>query len=137
MEKTKNFLDNIPDDFPKDQPVVMLNLLEWNEQAKYLEGSSHSPCSGQEAWVERYAPVFREVAAKHGGLDLLYLGLPASMIIGEDCEKWDAVALVKYPNIETFRNAISSDEYAATALEHRDAALKDWKLIATSEVKLY
>ncbi|KAJ5458885.1 hypothetical protein N7530_010829 [Penicillium desertorum] len=129
MEKTKNFLDNIPDDFPKDQPVVMLNLLKWNKQAQYLEGSRHFPAVAKKLGFG--------LAAKYGGLELLYLGLPASMIIGEDCEKWDAVALVKYPNIETFHNAISSDEYAATALEHRDAALKDWKLIATTEVKLY
>lgn len=136
MEKAMNLLGNIPKDFPENQPVFMLNLLQWNEQAKYPEGSSHSPCSGQEAWVIRYVEEFRRLATEAGGFELVYLGLPASKIVGEESEKWDAIALVKYTNIETFRKTLGSDDYAATALEHCDAALKDWKLVASTEVKI-
>ncbi|KAL4860440.1 hypothetical protein BDV12DRAFT_191703 [Aspergillus spectabilis] len=43
--------NDIPKDFPDDETVFMLSFLQWNEQAKYPEGSSHPPCSGEEAWV--------------------------------------------------------------------------------------
>ncbi|KAH7063021.1 hypothetical protein B0J12DRAFT_156836 [Macrophomina phaseolina] len=136
MDKARNLLDNIPSDFPQDTPVFMTNLLRFHDQAQYPEGSAHPPCSGREAWVVRYVKEFRRLATEAGGFELVYLGLPASKIVGEQSEDWDAVALVKYPNIETFRKTLGSDDYAATALEHRDAALKDWKLIASTEVKL-
>ncbi|KAL5358811.1 hypothetical protein BJX96DRAFT_164001 [Aspergillus floccosus] len=134
MAKWERVLDNIPADFPEDKPAYMLNLLRFHDQAQYPKGSKHSPCSGQEAWVVRYVTVFRRLATEAGGFELVYLGLPASKIVGEDSEKWDAVVLVKYTNIETFRKTLGSDEYAATAAEHRDAALKDWKLIASTQV---
>lgn len=134
MDKAKDLLANIPESFPKDQPVFMLNLLQWNEQAKYPEGSKHTPCSGQEAWVVRYVNEFKRIATEAGGFELVYLGMPASKIVGEESEKWDAVALVKYTNIETFRKALGCEDYTTTALEHRDAALKDWKLIASTQV---
>ncbi|KAJ5831692.1 hypothetical protein N7474_000003 [Penicillium riverlandense] len=117
MAKWKHLLDNIPADFPEDKPVFMQNLLH-----------------GQEAWIVRYVTEFRRLATEAGGFELVYLGLPASKIVGEDDENWDAVVLVKYPNIDTFRKTLSSDDYAATAIEHRDAGLKDWKLIASTQV---
>ncbi|KAB8227974.1 hypothetical protein ETB97_006017 [Aspergillus alliaceus] len=134
MAKWKHLLDNIPVDLPKDKPIFMLNLLRFYDQAHYPEGSKHSPCSGQEAWVVRYVTEFRRLATEAGGFELIYLGLPASKIVGEDGEKWDAVVLVKYTNIDTFRKTLGSDDYAATAAEHRDAALKDWRLIASTQV---
>jgi uncharacterized protein (DUF1330 family) len=134
MAKWKHLLDNIPSDFPEHKPVFMLNLLQFHDQAQYPKGSKHSPCSGQEAWVVRYVTEFRRLATEAGGFELAYLGLPASKIVGENGEKWDAVVLVKYTNIETFRKTLGSDDYAATAEEHRDAALKDWKLIASTQV---
>ncbi|KAJ5182254.1 hypothetical protein N7449_012401 [Penicillium cf. viridicatum] len=133
MEKWKHLLDNIPRDFPEEKPVFMLNLLQFYDQAQYPKGSIHSPCSGQEAWVVRYVTEFRRLATEAGGFELAYLGLPASKIVGEDGEKWDAVVLVKYPNIETFRKTLGGDKYTATAAEHRDAALMDWKLIASTQ----
>ncbi|GKZ27438.1 hypothetical protein AbraIFM66951_005326 [Aspergillus brasiliensis] len=134
MAKWKHLLDNIPSDFPEDKPVFMLNLLQFYDQAQYPTGSKHSPCSGKEAWVVRYVTEFRRLATEAGGFELAYLGLPASKIVGEDGEKWDAIVLVKYTNIETFRKTLGSDDYAVTAAEHRDAALKDWKLIASTQV---
>jgi uncharacterized protein (DUF1330 family) len=134
MAKWKHLLDNIPADFPEDKAVFMLNLLRFYDQAQYPKGSKHSSCSGQEAWVVRYVTEFRRLATEAGGFELAYLGLPASKIVGEDSENWDAVVLVKYPNIETFRKTLGSDDYAATAAEHPDAALQDWKLIASTQV---
>lgn len=127
MVKIRIPLNNIPKDFPEDHPVFMLSLLQWNEQAKYPEGSSHPPCSGEEAWVGRFVKEISKPAAEAGNFEWVYQGLPASRITGR--EKWDLVALVKFTNIETFRNTLGSDDYAPAVLEHRDAALKSWKLL--------
>lgn len=51
---TKSLLDNIPEDIPEDAPIVMLNLLQWNEKANYPQESSNSSCSGEEAYLQRY-----------------------------------------------------------------------------------
>ncbi|KAB8231098.1 uncharacterized protein BDW43DRAFT_283605 [Aspergillus alliaceus] len=134
MAKWNRLLENVPEDFPKDQPVFMLNLLQFYDQAQYAEGSKHGPCSGQEAWVEGYLTEVRKLPGAGDDFELLYSGFPASKIVGEDNERWDAVALVKFRDIAAFRKTLGSDEYAATAAEHRDAALKDWKLIASTQV---
>lgn len=120
-------LNLIPKDFPEDQPVFMLSLLQWIEQAEYPEGSPHPPCSGQEAWIGRFDREISRIAREIGNFEWVYQGLPVSRIIGS--EKWDFVALVKFANIGTFRNTIGSDTFAPAVLEHRDAALKNWKLL--------
>ncbi|KUM55542.1 hypothetical protein ACN42_g11717, partial [Penicillium freii] len=117
----------IPNDFPEDHSVFMLSLLQWHEQAQYPEGSSHPPCSGQEAWLERFVKEVRRLATAAGDFEVVYQGLPASRVLGN--ETWDLVALVKFTSIDTFRNTIGSDDYAPSTLEHRDAALKNWKLL--------
>lgn len=122
-----NLLSNIPNNFPKDQTVFMLSHLQWNEQAKYSEGSSHPPCSGQEAWFGRFVKEVRGLATEAGDFEVVYQGLPTSRVLGS--ETWDLVALVKFTSIDTFRNTIGSDDYAPTILEHRAAALKNWKLL--------
>ncbi|KAL3480757.1 hypothetical protein BJX99DRAFT_219628 [Aspergillus californicus] len=118
---------DIPKDFPDDETVFMLSLLQWNEQAKYPEESSHPPCSGEEACVGRFYKEFTRLAAEAGDFECVYHGLPVSRVHGS--ETWDFVALVKFSNIETFRNTIGSDDYSLPVLEHLDAALRNWKLV--------
>ncbi|KIX02510.1 uncharacterized protein Z518_08451 [Rhinocladiella mackenziei CBS 650.93] len=128
-------LSKIPNSLPPDTPVIMLNLLQWNEKATYTQDYALPPCSGREAYMHRYIPAFSAIASKVGGFTVLYMGVPVSMLVGpeEDNNKWDIAALVKYPNIETFRRIVGSEEYATAALQHRDAALKDWRLFVTTE----
>lgn len=135
-KKWRHLLDNIPQDYPENQPVIMVNLLRWNEQAKYPAGSVHTPCSGQEAWLVRYALEFNRVAGIYGSLKVFYIGIGGTKVVGEEHEQWDAVALVEYKSIKVFRDAIGSDEYYETASVHRDAGLADWKLIATTQVNI-
>ncbi|KAH7089665.1 hypothetical protein FB567DRAFT_590472 [Paraphoma chrysanthemicola] len=131
-----HLLDNIPGDLPEDKPIIMTNLLKFHDQARYPLGSPFTPTTGLEAWTVRYVKEYYRIGNEAGGLQLVYLGLGGATIVGETGEKWDAVALVKYPNIDTFRRAIGGEEYKEAALVHRDAALADWKLIATTEVKV-
>lgn len=129
----KNLLDNVPENIPENVPVVMLNLLQWHENANYPQDTSHQPCSGREAYLQRYVPAFRPIAEKRGGSTVVYIGKPAATLVGPDENKYDVVALVKYPNIDVFRRIVSSEEYKANAAPHRIAALRDWRLVVTIE----
>ena len=49
-EQLAAFAEQMPD----DAPILMLNLLRYREAADYPPGSTHSPCSGREAY-RRYS----------------------------------------------------------------------------------
>lgn len=123
---------------PNDSPVVMLNLVRYNEHADYSGHADLPACSGQEAYLERYAPAFNAVAAAEGvtGIQILYLGSVAAALAVPDGEHWDTIVLVQYPSFAAFRTVTGSPKYTADALPHRKAALADWRLIATSQVTL-
>ena len=55
----------------------------------------------------------------------------AQTILGPAEPKWDAVALVRYPNFSALRKVTESSLYFEKAEPHRKAALKDWEFIAT------
>ena len=109
-------------------PVVMLNLVAFNSSALY-EDSSFSACSGTEAYFQRYAPAFRQAAAAAGveGIKVLYVGAVAATLVGPADPRWDAIALVEYPDFEALRKVLQSPLYKAEAEPHRKAALKAWQ----------
>ncbi len=117
---------------PANAPVTMLNLVQFFEQAQY-EDAGETPCSGMEAYIQRYAPAFNEVAAALGvkDIEVIYVGAVAHTILGPEEPKWDAVAIVLYPNFGALRKVIESPLYLAKAEPHRKAALKAWEFIAT------
>ena len=39
-----------------DQPIFMLNLLRYNDQADYADGAGFPPCSGPEAYSSATSP---------------------------------------------------------------------------------
>ena len=120
---------NIPD----GQPIVMLNLLRYRQQAEYSD-SSVEPLSGREAYHQRYVPAFGKLASAIPGIQVLFLGaVQAGIVIGPE-ETWHEVALVEYPSLEAFRSIVESRDYHAEADPHRKAALEDWRLIATSKM---
>ncbi len=110
----------------------MLNLVAFFPEAQY-EDASEKPCSGAEAYIQRYAPAFNQVAAELGaeGIDVLYVGTVAETILGPTEPRWDAVALVRYPSFAALRKVTESSLYLAKAEPHRRAALKAWEFIAT------
>lgn len=116
----------------RDTPIAMLNLVTYNPVALY-EDPSVEACTGQEAYLQRYAPAFREVAAKEnvGGISVLYLGSVAASIIAPPDQHWDAIALVRYPNFAALRKVIESPLYKAQAEPHRKAALRAWQFVVT------
>ncbi len=120
-------------------PVQMVNLIRFRAQAEYDDGSSLPPCSGQDAYMQRYVPAFAEVAAKVApgeGFRPVFLGAAVSTIVAEAGEQWHAVAIVEYDSFDGLRKLIEAPEYEAQAAPHRRAALADWRFIAVRPMML-
>ncbi len=108
---------------PADEPVVMLNLLRFKEQA----GDPDAGLSGREAY-ERYGVEAAPYLAKVGGR-MLTAAEARHVVIGPEGE-WDMALLVEYPSAQRFLEMASDPGYLE-AHAHRDAALADSRLIAT------
>jgi hypothetical protein len=114
---------------PENTPILMLNLLRYKEQADYGQRTDITPCSGKEAYFQRYIPAFTKIAFGTGGIQPFWTGNALSSIVGE--EVWDNVALIAYPNFAAFLQVVGCDEYETDAAHHRLAALENWRLIVT------
>jgi uncharacterized protein (DUF1330 family) len=103
---------------PADAPVVMINLLKFNE------GGGR----------ERYLQYGREVAPHLArvGAEVRYSGTAPVNVIG-DGERpwWDAILVVEYPTPSAFVDMVKDPGYQRVH-EHRAAALEQGDLIATS-----
>lgn len=115
---------------PKDQPVVMLNLLRFRDKASY-DGEAPE-LSGREA----YQLYMREAAASVSavGAEVIWSGRSVGSLIAPPDESWDQVLLVRYPSIGAFLAMIESSEYKGV-IKHRTAALSDSRLVANIEHK--
>ena len=135
MSKVKLDLNNVlaaEAKIPSGVPVTMINLVEFFREAQY-DDPSEKPCSGIEAYIQRYAPAFNHVAQELGieGIEVVYVGSVAATILGPAEPKWDAVAVVRYANFSALRKITESSLYFEKAEPHRKAALKAWEFIAT------
>ena len=70
------------------------------------------------------------------GIRPLYFGSALAGLVAPPEESWDDVAVVEYPDFAAFRRVSESPEYQAVAYPHRQAALADWRLIATRRIAL-
>lgn len=113
---------------PKDTPIVMLNLLRFNDVARYPDGQQAG--SGREAYA-RYAKVALKKLRDIGATPV-FLGAAHATLIGPSDELWHDVLLVRYPSIDAFKSMIEMPDYKE-ATKHRTAALADARLVATTE----
>jgi len=99
-------------------PVVMLNLLKFNEggAARYAE----------------YGVAVAPLLAKVGGR-VRFQGAAAELVIGD--EVWDLVLLVEYPSRSAFISMVTSLDYQKI-VHLRDEALERSVLCATDPVTL-
>jgi uncharacterized protein (DUF1330 family) len=114
---------------PDGQPVVMLNLLRFRDQADYPPGSGIEPATGRQAY-ERYSQLTFPHLRRVGGRPIWRADARACPIAPQG-ERWDEVILVHYPSREAFIRMISDPAYQAGTV-HRTAALEDSRLIATT-----
>ncbi|MBA1274973.1 DUF1330 domain-containing protein [Stutzerimonas azotifigens] len=129
LNPSREQLEQFARTMPSAVPILMLNLLRYNEQAAYPPGSSHRPCSGREAYA-RYS----RVALQHlraVGAEVEIMAQAHAALIAPPGEDWDELLLVRYPSKDAFLSMIANDDYLA-ASEHRTAALADSRLIGTS-----
>ena len=85
--------------------------------------------------MKRYVSAFNEVAAKVGvtGVELVYVGALAAVILGPAEPKWDVIAVVRYRSFTDVRKIIESPTYSELAEPHRKAALKAYEWMASFE----
>ena len=111
------------------QPVYMLNLLRYREQALYDGPVTAPPCTGREAYHERYIPAFRRLAAGRSA-QRLFAGPLLAKLVGPDGARWHVAALNEYADFATFRAIVDTDAYRREVEPHRLAALDDFRLFA-------
>jgi len=134
-EMTPDALRTAASAMPNKGPIFMVNLLRYNEQADYGDNANFPPCSGREAYFERYVPAF-SVVAEGSGIKPFWISNVLAGIVAPTEERWDDVAIVEYPSFDAFRTLVDSNAYKEKADPHRSAALADWRLIATSRMDL-
>ena len=117
------------DTLPPDQPVVMLNLLRFRDQAEYADTDQAEPCSGREAY-KRYSQTSLQTIVAVGGR-LIFGGKAYEALSGPQGERWHQAFLVQYPSPAAFRAMMAMPQYQA-CVHHRTAALADSRLIPLS-----
>lgn len=112
---------------PAGEPILMLNLLRYQAEAAYPDGSPHPACSGREAYARYSRTALAKVRGVGGRVELLTAARAA--LIAPPDEAWDEMLLVRYPSKEAFLSMLADPEYRAATV-HRTAALADSRLIA-------
>ncbi len=123
-EQLQQFLGEAND----GEPIVMINLLRYHEQAQYPTDAGAEPCSGREAY-QRYGEGAGPLIAKAGARPI-WMGTALGTVIAPEGEAWDDAILAEYPSGQAFIDMVSSPDYQAISF-HRTAALADSRLIAT------
>jgi len=106
---------------PNQGPVVMLNLLKFKERATGEEGT------GADAYGRYADSVIKMVEARGGRV--LWSGRASHVLVGDEADRWDAVALVQYPSPQAFLSMATSAEMQKIH-GHREAGLERTVLIA-------
>lgn len=102
-----------------DQPIFMVNLLQYRETAEYEDGRD-TQLSGQEAYAIYSAGV--QDCIKLVGGEIVFAGTVRRLMLGEVEELWDDIAIAKYPSRKAMLEMMMLPEYAAIA-DHRSAGL--------------
>lgn len=110
-------------DLPRDEPVHMLNLVQFRAQAAYEDGRAATGRQAYAAYSRESGPIF----AALGG-HILWSGRPQLMLIGPEAEAWDIAFVAAYPSGQAFIDMIRDPAYQKAAL-HRTAAVADSRLI--------
>lgn len=102
-------------------PLQFVNLLSYHARARYPEGHelAQAGLSGAEAYG-RYGAVALDHVLRRGGTLTLYNDV-LQVLIGTT-GPWDQIAVMEYPEIDTFVDMIRDTDYQA-GLVHRDAGL--------------
>ncbi len=115
---------------PRDEPVMMLNLVRFRERARYADGREATGAEAYAAYGRDSAPVFRRV-----GGEIIWRGRPEVVLIGPGDEHWDLAFIARYPTAGAFLEMVTDPAYRE-AVKHRQAAVLDSRLIRTTVADL-
>ena len=115
-------------DLPRDEPIHMLNLLQYRELAEYPAGHANADkgWSGRRAYEEygkTSGPIFRRVGGR-----IVWRGAFQAIVTGPEEMRWDDGFVAEYPNAAAFFEMIKDPEYQQ-AVVNRTAALVDSRLV--------
>lgn len=119
---------------PRDEPIQMLNLIRFKDQATYPAGHEfdNESLSGAQAYSEygkRSGPIFERVG---GGI--IWRGRMDALVIGPSDEHWDACFIATYPNSAAFLEMVTDPEYQK-AVVHRQSAVQTSRLIRMNPIE--
>lgn len=98
---------------PDDGPVTMLNLMRFRERS--LDGNG----SGWDAYLRYSALAIRTIKAQGG--TIVWTGTAEAVALGVPMDnRWDYVALVRYPSRKAFIAMMTSPEYAQANIEREN-----------------
>ncbi len=126
LNPNQDQLKRFAEQMPAGEPVLMLNLLRFNDEATYPPDSGQQPCSGRQAYGRYSRTAIQKVRAAGGEVQIMADAQVA--LIAPEQEHWDQVLLVRYPSPEAFLTMLADPEYRAATI-HRTAALADSRLI--------
>lgn len=112
---------------PRDEPIMMLNLVRFREKAVYEDGREATGAEAYAAYGRESAHVFQRV-----GGEIIWRGNPEVTVIGPTDEHWDEIFIARYPTAGAFLEMVTDPEYRV-AVKHRQAAVEDSRLIRTTE----
>lgn len=110
----------------RDGPIHMLNLVRLRERAAYPDGREATGAEAYAAYGRESEPVF----ARLGGR-IVWQGRFELLLIGPGEEHWDHCFIAEYPSVAAFVEMIRDPVYRE-AVKHRQAAVKDSRLIRTA-----
>lgn len=114
-----------------DEPVVMLNLIRFEESAK--PGMGADGLTGEQAY-RRYIEAFGVMQQRYES-ELVFLGTGHPAVIGPVDERWDLVLLVRYPTRKAFTDMATDPEYLESIVRLRTAAVADSRLIPMTPLR--
>ena len=134
---TDTYIDPSPENFARfkalarDEPIAMLNLLRYREEAAYPEGHEHhgKGWSGRRAYEEygkTSGPIFQRV-----GGSIAWRGAFQTMVIGPESRRWDDGFVAHYPSAAAFLEMVTDPDYQR-AVVNRIAAVADSRLLRFS-----
>jgi uncharacterized protein (DUF1330 family) len=114
---------------PRDEPIMMLNLLRFRGEAAYEDGRVATGVEAYAAYGRDSAPVFQRV-----GGEIIWRGKPEVMLIGPKDRQWDLIFIARYPSAGAFLEMVTDPKYRE-AVKHRQAAVLDSRLIRTTQIE--
>jgi uncharacterized protein (DUF1330 family) len=113
---------------PRDEPIWMLNLVQYRALAEYPAGHAHAGqgLTGARAY-KLYGEISGPIFDRVGGA-IAWRGNIQLMLTGPEGEAWDTVFIAHYPSAGAFLAMVTDPDYRR-AVVHRQAAVFNSRLV--------